>query len=366
MAHTYQVLFGDGAQAAEADFYDQLTSVEVEEHADLPGAIQITLPVTTDGTPGDGDLTVVSDQRFKPYARLAIVVSAQDQPDACIFDGFVLSHRIHQDCGTTSSSAQVWGQDVSCLMNLEEKVHEWTKSDAGIANEIFGKYSFHAADDNGKDDSGPHPDTQHTVMQRGTDAQFLRDRARRTGRLFRVCCDQRAGANTGYFAKPNVEGDPKMTLVLNPAEDANIDALDFSWDVARPTEVKAKALVMSKEPVDGGSTTSSLTLLDSTPLSTFTGSTGAMTTRLTATVDGAGELRTRAESLLAEANWFVTCEGEGDLSRLNAVIRAGTLVRVNGAGRLHSGKYFVWSVRHVLTADSHRMKFVLVRNAVGA
>jgi hypothetical protein len=42
----------------------------------------------------------------------------------------------------------------------------------------------------------------------------------------------------------------------------------------------------------------------------------------------------------------------------------GKLAQVNGAGRIHSGKYFVWSVRHTITADSHRMRFVLVRNAV--
>ena len=38
---------------------------------------------------------------------------------------------------------------------------------------------------------------------------------------------------------------------------------------------------------------------------------------------------------------------------------------MNGAGSLNSGKYFVWSVRHTIDKDSHRMKFVLVRNAVG-
>jgi hypothetical protein len=41
------------------------------------------------------------------------------------------------------------------------------------------------------------------------------------------------------------------------------------------------------------------------------------------------------------------------------------VVAVEGAGNLHSGKWFVWSVRHTFTAESHRMRFRLVRNAVG-
>jgi hypothetical protein len=86
---------------------------------------------------------------------------------------------------------------------------------------------------------------------------------------------------------------------------------------------------------------------------------------LTAPVDDAGELTLRAQSLLIEAGWFLRCEGEADVGRLNAVLRVGTIVMINGAGSLHSGKYLVWSVRHTITGDSHKMKFTLVRNAIG-
>jgi hypothetical protein len=47
-------------------------------------------------------------------------------------------------------------------------------------------------------------------------------------------------------------------------------------------------------------------------------------------------------------------------------MRAGTVVRLDAAGSVHSGAYFVWSVRHKITAEKHTMDFVLVRNAVGA
>jgi hypothetical protein len=82
-------------------------------------------------------------------------------------------------------------------------------------------------------------------------------------------------------------------------------------------------------------------------------------------VDDAGELTMRAQSLLREAGWFVRCEGEADLARVQTVLRVGDLVAVEGMGSLHSGKYLVWSVRHTITGQAHKMKFVLVRNAVG-
>ena len=82
-------------------------------------------------------------------------------------------------------------------------------------------------------------------------------------------------------------------------------------------------------------------------------------------MDNGGELSMRATSLLRESGWFVRCEGEADVARLGVVLRAGTIVSVAGIGTLHSGTYLVWSVRHTITADAHKMKFVLVRNAVG-
>jgi len=91
-------------------------------------------------------------------------------------------------------------------------------------------------------------------------------------------------------------------------DDANVDALDFDGRRAA-TEVMAKALVTTKDPVDGGAKQSGLAPLDSRSLADFTG-TRVMKTRLTATVDDAGELRDRAASLLREVNWFVKCEGE--------------------------------------------------------
>jgi hypothetical protein len=364
---TVRVLFGDDVQRADAAFYTAMSSLEVEENADLPGAIQLTLGIGPRTAAGAQDLTILDDPHLQPYARIAVVVSVDRKPDACIFDGYVLSHKVHLDRGTTRSTVQVWGQDVSCLMNLEDKVHEWTDTDGTIANTIFRTpYRFQTSSANTEDDSGGHPASAHTVMQRGTDAQFLRDRARRTGRLFRVACDQQPGQNTGYFIKPKLTGEAVATLVLNPHGSSNVERLDFEWDVARPTEVLANALATSKDALDGGATQSGLALLDNRSLATFAGTTGAMKVRLTATVDDASELRTRAESLLREAGWFVKCEGEADLARLGHVPRVGTVVQVNGAGKLLSGKYLVWSVRHTITGPEHRMKFVLVRNAVGA
>src|SRR5678815_2557544 len=120
MASTFRLLL-DGAPADDT-LLTEMTSLEVEESADLPGAIQINLPVDRSDP---GDLTNVSDSRFRPLANLAVVATPEGKDDECLFDGFVLSHKLHLETGITNSTLQVWGQDASWLMNLEEKAREW-------------------------------------------------------------------------------------------------------------------------------------------------------------------------------------------------------------------------------------------------
>ncbi len=362
MANTFQLLLD--STPADNDLYTVMSSLEVEENADLPGAIQLNLPVSHSDS---GDLTYVSDSRFKPFANLAVVAMPEGKAAECIFDGYVLSHKLHLETGTTASTLQVWGQDASWLMNLEEKVKEWVNvTDARVANTIFDDYGITPAPDNTEDDSPSHTEDGHSLMQRASDIQFLRNLARRNGKLCRVVCADQPGKRTGYFAKPKLDGDPVVTLTLNDPETWTVDALDIDWDVTRPTAVKASQALFNDSDEGGVSADTSdsgLAGLDARGLADFSGN--PMTVLLTAPVDDSGELTLRAQSLLREAGWFVRCEGEADVSRLRAVLRVGTVVQIEGIGSLHSGKYFVWSVRHIITQETHKMKFVLVRNAVG-
>jgi phage protein D len=387
MPSTYLLLLN--GQAADANLYTAVSSLEVEENMDLPGAVQLTVPV---GRTASGDLTYESDSRLQPLVNLAVVatpasgssagstapalgaaaaalgVGSSGSPGAqCIFDGYILSHKLHLETGNTNSTLAVWGQDASWLMNLEEKVKEWLNvTDADVANSIFGDYSITPSSDNTADDSPSHVESGHSLMQRGSDIQFLRTLARRNGKVCRVACADKPGQRTGFFTKPNIDGDPAAVLALNDLQSWTVNALDLTWDATLPTAVIARQALFTDSDLNGVSADtadSGLASLGDRGLADFTGK--PFTVLLTAPVDDAGELTLRAQSLLRESGWFVRCEGEADVARLGVVLRAGSIVSVNGIGPLHSGKYLVWSVRHTITADAHKMKFLLVRNAVG-
>ena len=253
-------------------------------------------------------------------------------------------------------------------MNTTENVKEWVDvTDGAVANSIFGDYGFTPDDANLSDDSPSHTSDGHSLMQRATDAQFLRRLARRNGKLFRVYCTDTPGQRTGFFARPSLSDDPVATLTLNDATAATVDAVDISWDVMRPSATVAFQKLFTDSDQDGaGGTTSDsgLDALEARGLADFSGTT--VTSLLTATVDDGDELTERAQAVLIESGWFVRCQGTADVNRLKSILRAGSVVELAAAGSLHSGKYLVWSVRHKITAEKHTMEFVLVRNAVGA
>jgi len=362
MSGSYGLLIG--GSAADDDIMQALTNLEVEEAADSPGAVSLDLNVARGE---DGELSFVGDSRIGPFTSIAVVATPEGGDPQCIFDGYVLQHRLQVDPGTTNSRLNVWGQDASWLMNVQETVQEWVDvSDNDVAEAIFSNYGIATADANSNEDSPTHSEDRHSLMQRDTDIRFLQELARRSGKLCRVYCEDQPGQRTGFFAAPSLDGDPVATLVLTDPEAANVESLSFHWDVARPTEVDAREALFDDSNEDGTDAEvddAGLKLLADRGLADFAGQ--STTSLLTTVADSADELHLRALAAVRSSHWFVRCEGSTTVSRLQTVLRVGDLVAVSGIGKLNSGKYLVWNVRHAIDGETHRMQFSLVRNAVG-
>jgi hypothetical protein len=155
-----------------------------------------------------------------------------------------------------------------------------------------------------------------------------------------------------------------VTIDLSSPFDWSVDSLDVDWDVMRPTEVRASQASFSS-PGPGAPAielSSGLPVLGARDLRTYAARPSV--TVLTAAADPQ-ELRQRGAAVLAESGWFATCTGETDLDRLGTVLRAGTVVAIDGAGQAHSGNWLVWRVNHLIEPDSCRVRFTLARNAIG-
>jgi len=76
------------------------------------------------------------------------------------------------------------------------------------------------------------------------------------------------------------------------------------------------------------------------------------------------ELQAVAQAVRDQADWFIKAGGEINGAAYGAVLRAGQLVLVKGAGDQFSGRYYVTRVRHLLRSDgSYAQSFEARRNA---
>ena len=354
----------DGTAVPDA-FYDAVKQLEVEESSDQPGALILKLPVNRTT---DGDLQYVGDGSFEPMSNVTVLVTpgASGSTPQCVFDGYVLSWRLHLDRTITNSTTEIWCQDASWLMNQDDNVVEWSgQTDGAVANAIFSNYGFTPADANTDDDSPAHTDDGHTLFQRATDLQFLRGLARRGGKLCRVACTDTPGDRTGYFVAPSVDGQPVATIDLTDPAKWTVDTLDFDWDVMRPTEADASQVDLTQAS-DSGTDVSTdscgQTAMDERDYPTYFGSSSTLLLTVPADVP---ELTYRTTGVLVESGLFARCTAQLDSERLGTVLRVGDVVTIAGAGSLHSGNWLVWNVRHTYSPQAWKMNVTLVRNAMG-
>jgi phage protein D len=343
---------GDSADAQLA----QASVVEVLERMGEPTTFRMRYEVDIK----DGDLPMLKDGRLDPGSVIQ-VLSLKDGVADCLVKGPVHGQQIRFLHGGTGSYVDVMGSDTSVVMDRAVKAKVWDSvRDSDVFSQVVATYGF-AAD--AEDTPAKHVESKHTLVQNDSDLRFVRRLARRNGCLFWLSADP-TGSQTAHFRRPPLDGSPSTGLAINLAQ-PNLNALDISWDVERPSSAVGWELDLGdKSKIDGSVDRSPQKVLGDKGLADITGDTRSAL--IVAPVDDAGDLKSRGEAALIESDFFVTATGETTAHALGAVLRAHTVVNLQGIGTRHSGPYFVSSVRHLIDATTHRMEFELMRNGWGA
>jgi phage protein D len=307
----------------------------------------------------EGDFPMLTDGRIDAGSELSIVAPADGQNNYLV-KGPVTGQQIHFEHGSGGSYVEVVGSDSSVKMDRESKSTLWsdvTDSDAVIT--IVGQYNYTPDVDSTQ---AGHPESKHTLVQQDSDFRFVRRLAKRNGCLFWVTAAD-GGEETAHFKRPPVGGSASPDLIIN-LDTNNLDSLDLTWDAEQPTSVDAAQLDLNdKSSIDGAVAQSPLASLGAQSLSDI--ASGTRSVHVLAPVDDAGDLNSRSEGTLIDAGWFLHANTTTSVKAVGSVVRAHTLVNLRGAGKRHSGKYFVAAVRHTIDLTGHRMEIDLVRNGWG-
>jgi len=351
----------DGVPAS-GDLLSAIQQIEVEDHATMADMMRLRVVIgIKDGCSG---WSVIDDDLFQRLTSLRISVAVGSGKAETLMNAYVVDTDASFANQPGSSILNVAAMDPTVLMSLDEgKVKAWPNmSDSDIANSIFSspEYRFTPIVDTTQ---WRRQENDQTMIQRGSDIQFLQQLAERNGFEVYVETNPQSGAVEGHFHAPRLDLPPQGVLSVNMRDSTNVNSLNARFDMLRPATAQASNLDVdrsdqkaqvpnSKRPVLGRDTA----LNTQRPRRVLLAGTGSVRT---------GELQTSAQAVADQSAFAITAEGELNTVAYGGILRAKRPIMVRGAGRVFSGTYYVERVHHVLTADSYKQNFTLKRNALG-
>lgn len=346
---------------------EALDRVEVTHSDEGRSGFQITFRVGRDAsTPLD--YALLSSQQLQPCSRILLMVTFAAFPEV-LMDGIITNQQLTPGQEPGTSTLTITGEDVSLMMDLEEKsVEHPAQDETVIANKLIGSYAQFGLVPTvipPPTIDVPSP-TERTPVQQSTDLQYLQDMAARFGYVFYVTPGPAPLTNTGYWGPPVRTGVPQKALSVNLGSDTNVATIDFQYDALRPTAVAGQV----RDPVLGltlpiPSLGSTRIPLVSQPASTTQScirtqqfrESGLSTTQAFARAQGRTD---------ASGDETVTATGQLDALRYEALLKPRGLVGLRGAGYSYDGWYYVKSVTHNIEKGEYTQQFTLTREGLGA
>ena len=351
----------DGVPASQ-ELLQAIQQIEVEDHANMADMLRLQVVIgVKDGCAG---WSVIDDDLFNRLANIRIAVAVGSGRAETLINAYVIETNATFANQPGSSILNVVAMDPTVLMSLEEKVKPWPNmADSDVASTIFTspEYKFATVIDT---TTWRRQENDQTMIQRGTDIQFLQQLARRNGFEVYVETNGTTGIVEGHFHAPPLDLPPQGVLSVNMRDATNVNSFNARFDMLRPSTAQATNLdVESRENQQAQVSSSRLTALGRETALTAQRQRRVLPsqTGLTRT----GELQAYAQAVVDQSALAITAEGELNTVAYGGLMRAKRPILVRGAGQQFSGTYYVERVHHILTPDSYKQNFTLRRNAVG-
>ena len=341
-------------------FMQALRLVEIETAVDKASIFRLHFELSRNFM---GDYDVLAIDIFRPLLPIRISISALFGLPLCLINGFVREVRLGGKNDPGQSTLQVVGMDsLGTLMSHIQTPMQWpVMPDSVIAAQIFAKYAILPV-------IFPTPPTRNpldpAMTQREHDAAWLMRLARRNGYEVYIRPDPVIGLDQGYFMPPQTMLPPQGVLSYDFGSQTNLNSFDVNFDMLRPAAVVG----LTTDP------TTRLPIPAVAPVSTDLpmGLEPALNRILPPPIElyqGEGtnpaEVQIQALARATRSSRAVKATGEADAIKLTRPLMAGMPVLVRGAGREHSGLYYVTSVTHRISRDDYVQSFTAQRNAVG-
>lgn len=347
---------------------EAVESVEVTHKDEGRSGFSITFRIGRSGPADLVDYGLLSSPLLKPFNRVIVIVTFSVMPQV-LMDGIITTQEFAQGQQPGTSTLTVKGEDVSVMMDREERSAEHPAQDESlIALKLIATYAQFgmiplvippiAID--------PPIPIERTPVQQDTDLEYLRKLAERHGYVFYVTPGPAPFTNTAYWGPPIRVGLPQRAITVNMGPETNAKLDEAKKDGLSPAFVEGK--------VQDRLTNSTM------PVQTFASARPPLAAFPSWLVDMANVRReqfresgvstmqafARAQGRVEATQDAVKLEGELDAGSYGGLLQARAVVGVRGAGYSYDGFYYVKEVKHQVARGKYTQRFVLTREGLGS
>jgi hypothetical protein len=316
------------------------------------------------------DYDLLSSNLLLPFNRVVLLVTLNGIPRV-LMDGVITHHQLAPGDSPAGSVFAVTGEDISLLMDLEQRSIEHPAQSAELSVLTilvqYAQYGLVPLIIPSVFVDIPLP-IEHVPIQQQTDLDYVQTLASQFGYVFYVRPGPVPLQSIAYWGPPTRLGMPQKALNVNLGAASNVRGISFTYDALSPTLVRSEyqGLELGEDlPAD--------TFL-STRLPPFAALPALVTNlpHVGTTVrssDGLDEIQAYAQAQAEtdrSVDAVVQANGELDVLRYGDILNARDLVGVRGCGWRYDGMYYVKSVTHSLSRREYRQSFSLTREGLGS
>ena len=350
------------------ELVEALQSVEVTQTDEGRSGFQIVFQVGRRDRNDLQDYRLISNPLFQVYNRVTLVVNVGASAEV-LMDGIITNQQLSPNPEPGKSTFTITGEDVSLMMDLEEKSEEHVAQDeATIATMIIGRYAKYGLlptvvrpvfQDR------PTPN-ERIPSQQGTDLAYLQQIGQRFAHVFYVIPGPRAGINRAYWGPPQRQSLPQKALTVNMGSFTNVASVSFQNDATAATAVEGSVQDRQTNQVRPVQQNQSVR----PPLArqpALSSQSHRRVRQFRETGRDTAQSDSRAQAITDQSvDNVVTVNGELDTIRYGDFLHVRGLVGLRGVGYSYDGLYYVKSVTHKLKPGEYKQSFTITREGLGS
>jgi hypothetical protein len=348
---------------------ERLAKVKVIHSDEGRSGFQLTFHSGRAGLPDLLDYPLVGNPLLKTFNRVILIMTFNVMPKV-LMDGIITRQEFTPGEQPGQATMTVTGEDVSCMMDREDKSAEHPAQDETIvAAKLILSYAQYGLIPMVLPPPviDPPIPIERVPVQQGTDLSHLQAMAKKHGYVFYVAPGPVPFVNTAYWGPPVRVGIPQPAITVNMGPETNAKISSGATNGLAPTKVEGK--------IQDRQTGQQVPVMAPgiplrAPLATqpewLVSMPNTRTTQLRETGLNIPQAFGRAQGIVENASDAVTVEGELDAGRYGDMLQARGLVGVRGAGYSHDGMYYVKRVTHEIEPGAYKQSFSLTREGKGS